>query len=83
MTTKSNTYTVHIRAQALQKVPGTPADQWVEGRDRVVAEERSSVIIERYIDVEDSSLPDFATNSTALLSDHCRMRVLSTKRFNP
>ena len=83
LTTKSNTYTVHIRAQALQKVPGTPADQWVEGRDRVVAEERSSVIIERYIDVEDSSLPDFATNSTALLSDHCRMRVLSTKRFNP
>ncbi|MEI8293442.1 MAG: Verru_Chthon cassette protein A [bacterium] len=83
LTTKSNTFTVHIRAQALRKVPGTAADQWVEGRDRVVAEERSSTLVERYIDVDDGTLPDFATVSTALLSKYTRMRILSTRRFNP
>ena len=84
LTTKSNTYTVHVRAQVLQKVPSTPADQWVEGRDRIVAEDRSSTLIERYVDTEDTSLPDFATDSSSpLLSDHYRMRVLSTKRLAP
>jgi len=83
LTTKSNTYTVHVRAQVLQKVPGTPADQWVEGRDRVAAEERASTLIERYVDVEDTTLPDFATDANARLSDYYRMRILSTKRFAP
>jgi len=83
LTTKSNTYTVHVRAQALQKVPGTPADQWIENRDKVVGEERVSTIVERYIDAEDRTLPDFATDSNALISDYYRMRVLSTKRFTP
>ncbi len=82
LTTKSNTFTVHVRAQALQKVPGTPADQWVEGRDKVVAEERISTVVERYLDA-DSGLPDFATDANALLSDYYRMRVLSNKRFSP
>jgi uncharacterized protein (TIGR02600 family) len=83
LTTKSNTFTVHVRAQALQKVPGTPADQWVENRDKVVGEERVSTIVERYIDAGDASLLDFATDANALLSDYYRMRVLSTKRFTP
>lgn len=83
LTTKSNTYTVHVRAQVLQKVPGTPADQWVEGRDRVAAEERASTLIERYVDVEDTTLPNFATDANARLSAYYRMRVLSTKRFAP
>jgi uncharacterized protein (TIGR02600 family) len=82
LTTKSNTFTVHVRAQALQKVPGTPADQWVEGRDKVVAEERISTVVERYLDA-DSGLPDFATDANALLSNYYRMRVLSNKRFSP
>jgi hypothetical protein len=80
LTTKSNTFTIHVRAQALQKVPGTPADQWVEGRDKVVGEERISTVVERYLD---ENVPDFATNTNALLSDSYRMRVLSTKRFAP
>ena len=83
LTTKSNTYTVHVRAQALQKVPGTPANQWVEGRDKVVGEERGSTIVERYIDAQDASLPDFAVDANAIISDYYRMRVLSTKRFAP
>lgn len=83
LTTKSNTFTVHVRAQALQKVPGTLAGQWVEGRDKVVGEERVSTVVERYIDAEDASLPDFATDSNALISDFYRMRVINTKRFAP
>lgn len=83
LTTKSNTFTVHVRAQALQKVPGTPSDQWVEGRDKVVAEERGSTLIERYLDAEDETLRDFVTDSSAVMSDFYRMRVLNTKRFAP
>ena len=64
-------------------MPGTPADQWVEGRDKVVGEERGSTIVERYIDAQDASLPDFAVDANAIISDYYRMRVLSTKRFAP
>jgi len=82
LTTKSNTFTVHIRAQALRKTPGAAPDQWAEGTNRIVGEERSAVTIERYIDV-DSILPDFATDSTVILSKYNRIRTLSTRRFNP
>jgi uncharacterized protein (TIGR02600 family) len=90
LTTKSNTYTVHVRVEALQKTKGTAPDEWVHGRDRVAAEFRGSSIVERYIDVNDPTLPDFATrtatNPSAAdvnIDRYYRMRVVSTKRFNP
>ena len=90
LTTKSNTYTVHVRVQALKKAPGTQADQWVGAKDRVVGEYRGSSILERYIDVNDPGLPDFATkfaanptDSTLNIDQYYKMRVVSTKRFAP
>ena len=90
LTTKSNTYTVHFRVQALKKTAGTPHDSWVEGRDQVAAEYRGSTIIERYIDPNDPKLPDFAElmasnpNSPDLnIDQYYRFRVVSTKRFAP
>jgi uncharacterized protein (TIGR02600 family) len=86
LTTKSNTYTVHIRAQALQKVPSTPPDQWVEGKDVVKGEYRGSTAIERYLDPNDESIPDYATDPAAAfdkpLDRFYKWRQLQTVDFN-
>lgn len=90
LTTKSNTFTVHVRVQSLKKLTTTPANQWVGGKDQVVGEYRGSSIVERYIDVNDPALPDFASlfasdpSSAALNIDkYYRMRVVSTRKFSP
>ena len=90
LTTKSNTFTVHVRVQALKKAPGTVADHWVGDKDKVVGEYRGSSILERYIDVNDPGLPDFATkfaanptDGTLNIDQYYKMRVVSTKRFAP
>lgn len=96
LTTKSNTFTVHFRVQALQKRKKDPNQaQWVEGSDVITGENRGSTIIERYIDSNDPDLPDFATksggNSTRFpaladrfnLDNYYKFRVVSTKQFAP
>ncbi len=90
LTTKSNTYTVHVRVQALKKAPGSPAGEWVAAKDKVVGEYRGASIIERYIDLNDPNLPDFAAkfvsdpNDASLnIDQYYKMRVVSTKRFAP
>lgn len=87
LTTKSNTYTVHFKVQALQKSPGTPPAEWIEGRDLVVGEVQGEQTVERYIDPMDRKLIDFAseTNATDLpnLGDFYRFRILANKRFTP
>ena len=90
LTTKSNTYTVHVRVQALRKTQGTPANQWVSGKDKIAGEYRGATILERYIDLNDPSLPDFATlyvsnpQDKALNIDrYYKMRIISSKRFSP
>ena len=81
LTTKSNTYTVHFRAQVLKKIPGTDVAQWVENKDVVASEFRGSSLIERYIDPSDPNLPDFATTPNATLDNYYKFRVVSTKKF--
>jgi uncharacterized protein (TIGR02600 family) len=83
LTTKSNSFTVHFRVQVLKKSPATPVDQWVEGRDIVASEYRGSTLIERYIDPNNTSIPDFATNTSANIDDYYRFRVIQTRRFAP
>jgi len=65
LTTKSNTFTIHFRVQTLkQALPRTAPDSawttWREGTDVVTAEYRGSQTIERYVDPNDKTLPDFA-----------------------
>jgi hypothetical protein len=84
LTTKSNTFTVHMRVQALQKVPNSPASQWDESKDRVAGEYRGSTTLERYIDASDKAIPDFAgprAVDTDNLDRHYRFRILNTKAF--
>jgi len=99
LTTKSNTYTVHIRVQSLQKVKGPGSDPSVfvdpngsatGTKDVILSEYRGSAIIERYIDPNDPALPDFAALFASNPSDpdlnidkYYKFRVVSTKRFAP
>lgn len=85
LTTKSNTYTVHYRVQALRK-PSTAANQaqWNEETDKVVAEFRGSTTIERYVDPNDGAIPDYiADPAPEALSNFYKFRVISQKQFNP
>ncbi len=86
LTTKSNTYTVHVWAQTLKKTKETPAGVWVEGKDRVTGEYRGSQVIERYVDPQDANLiaTDFADSSVSkVLGDFYKFRLLTTKQFLP
>jgi len=98
LTTKSNTYTVHVRVQALRQrssnaAAGVFVDPGASGegaRDSIVSEYRGSTTIERYIDPNDPTLPDFATVAVNSASDpslnidkYYKFRVVGTKRFAP
>lgn len=98
ITTKSNTYCVHIRAQSLrQSAAADPKDAeahyrtWDEKRDRVVGEYRGSSIIERYIDPQDERFDQTSSSKGVVginpdvqsIDAAYRFRVLNTKRFDP
>ena len=91
LTTKSNTYTVHYRVQALKKVTTTGSNpaQWNEGSDVILGELRGSASIERYVDSNDpnlsSSTYDFVSNITGSLTpldNFYKFRILNTRRFS-
>ncbi len=86
VTTKSNTYTVHMRVQALKQTgAGGNWGVWDESKDQVVSEYRGSATIERYVDPNDTSIPDFAqpANYTKNLAPYYRWRTVSEKQFIP
>ncbi|MDQ3622162.1 MAG: Verru_Chthon cassette protein A, partial [Verrucomicrobiota bacterium] len=92
ITTKSNTYTVHLRVQTLRQAGNVSPTVWVEGRDQVLAEYRGSSTIERYVDPHDRDLPDYAATGTAQagieagqfpIDQYYKFRVIATKRFQP
>ncbi len=86
VTTKSNTYTVHWRVQALQKAnrPGADPATWTEGTDVVGSELRGATLIERYLDPNATNIPDYATATSPLpLSNYYKWRVDSETYFQP
>lgn len=84
VTTKSNTYTVHWKAQVLRKSPNTAPEAWDESKDRMAAELRGSTLIERYIDPNATNIPDYATKADAEpLSAFYKWRVVSENYFQP
>jgi len=84
VTTKSNTFTVHYRAQVLRKVPGTAPGVWDESRDRVGSELRGATLIERYLDPNATDIPDYATEPDAVpLGNFYKWRVVSDTLFQP
>lgn len=72
LTTKSNTYTVHVRAQTLTR-----------GTTNVTGEYRGSTTIERFIDPADERLGTEINPDTQSLEPLYRFRILENKRFAP
>jgi uncharacterized protein (TIGR02600 family) len=93
-TTKSNTFRVHVRAQALKKARSADVTKFDTTKgDKVLSEYRGSYLLERYIDPNDRTgnngqgLPDYAGGQPPLtlpsLETFYRFHVLETKRFAP
>jgi len=85
LTTKSNTFTVHFRVQALKQPPGSTPGQWVEGRGIIAADYRGSITIERYVDPNNTSIPDYASdpNASPALDSFYHWRVRAHHQFAP
>jgi uncharacterized protein (TIGR02600 family) len=89
LTTRSNTFRVHVRAQVLKKARSTAANIFDPASDSVLSEYRGSTLIERYIDPTDVShpIPDYAASPSPLslppLDTFYQYRVLESKRFSP
>ncbi len=89
VTTKSNTFTVHYRVQALRQPPrpGRNWAEWDEARDQVVGEYRGSTTIERFLDPNAQNIPDYTqvnlSSNYDPIDKFYRWRVLSQKQFAP
>jgi uncharacterized protein (TIGR02600 family) len=89
VTTRSNTFRVHMRAQVIRKARSVAVDTVDPVKDAIVSEYRGSTLIERYIDPTDVSavIPDYAASSNPLslpsLETFYKFRTLESKRFSP
>jgi len=81
-TTQSNTYTVYYRVQTLKKTPLTSINIWDESIDKVTGEYRGSQLIERYIDPNNTHIPDYADPDVSTpISSFYKFRILQSKQF--
>lgn len=87
LTTRSNTFRVHVRAQVLKKARSTSPTIYDPNKDAVISEYRGSTLLERYIDPNDTTvtIPDYANGGIGQdpLEKFYRFHALETKRFNP
>jgi len=84
LTTKSNTYTIYYRVQSLKKVKGGNAAIWDESKDKVLGEARGYQTVERYVDPQNTNIPDYANLSeTTPIGAFYKLRVLQSKQFSP
>jgi uncharacterized protein (TIGR02600 family) len=78
LTTRSNSYTVHVRVQVLKKLPQDPNQNvWNEGVDLVQGDWRGSYQIERYLDPAAVAPP-----AGSPLGPY-KFRIVSARRFAP
>jgi len=84
LTTKSNTFRVHVRSQVLKKARDSQPDVWNPTLDTVVAEYRGSALVERYIEPNDPAIPDYTLlDGSPTLDVFYKFRVINEKRFSP
>lgn len=83
VTTRSNVFTIHVWAQTLKKNKNMDPNRWVEDKDLVTGEYRGSYLLERYVNPQNSKLPDFAISSDKRLSDYYQFRVIQSKQIVP
>lgn len=85
LTTRSNAYCVHVRAQRIRQT-GSPDRTdfagWDETNDVILSEHRGHRIIERYLDFEQEPVPDFATcPDPDSLERYYRYRIVRSEKF--
>jgi uncharacterized protein (TIGR02600 family) len=89
LTTRSNTFRVHVRAQVIRKARSVEPNKFDPEKDAIVSEYRGSTLIERFIDPTNASiaLPDYGASSSPLnekpLEAYYQFRTLESKRFSP
>jgi len=88
LTTKSNTFTVHVRAQNIRKRPNSNPLVFDQGKDLIDGEYRGSTIIERFVDPNNSNIPNYEAqienlSSLAPLDDFYRWRIIQNRQFLP
>lgn len=86
VTTKSNTFLVHYRAQVLKQARRDNPNEygsWNPTTDTVQAEYRGSSLVERYVNPDADDIPDFAQGSIDGLDAFYRFRVVNPRRFAP
>lgn len=84
LTTKSNTFTIYYRVQALKKIKTSNPAIWDDATDKVDGEFRGYQTVERYVDPNNPNIPDYANTSvTTPLSTFYKFRVLQSKQFAP
>jgi len=84
VTTKSNTFTVHWRAQVLRQSSANNPANWDDGTGIIGADLRGSTLIERYLNPNATDIPDYATDTNArTLSHFYKWRVVSETLFQP
>jgi uncharacterized protein (TIGR02600 family) len=78
LTTRSNSYTVHVRVQVLKKLTHDPDQNvWKEGTDVVLGDWRGSYEIERYLD------PSAKAPVAGSPLGPYKFRIVSTHAFTP
>jgi hypothetical protein len=90
VTTKSNTFLVHYRAQVIKQSRRDSSGEyavWRPGTDSVQAEYRGSSLVERYVNPDSLNPggvdPDFASGNPTGLDKYYRYRVANPRRFAP
>ena len=86
LTTRSNTFRVHMRTQVIKKARSTSPTTFDPNKDKVVSEFRGSQLLERFIDPNTTTIEDYTIGdplSHPSLDSYYQFRVLETKRFAP
>ena len=92
LTTKSNSYVVHVRAQVIRKARSGEVDQFDSDVDSVAGEWRGSFHLERTLPPSEPGIPDYAQELTLptdagstlpSLEKFHRIRIERVERFAP
>ncbi|MEM0895519.1 MAG: Verru_Chthon cassette protein A [Verrucomicrobiota bacterium] len=88
LTTKSNVYRIHVRVESLKKSRSSTPGEFSHLRDIVTGKWQGSFLVERFVDPNDVTLPDFASNSQSSfdddsVDDYYQFRTLEVNEFQP
>jgi len=84
LTTRSNSYTVHLRVQVLKKLTHDPDQNvWKEGTDVVLGDWRGSYEIERYLDPTVPAPTAGTSLAGTVLKPSYKFRIVSAQAFSP